>query len=365
MLVTPVTVKQPSGAYPVTGQTTLRWAMAEAVKLSDVAAAAGVHPGTASKALNPETRHLVSERTGRRVLESAQRLGYTANPVARGLRTRKSFIVGVIVPDLTNPLFPPMARGIEEVLAAKGYTALLANTDSDNDRERDIFATMQARQVDGFIFATAHREQQMLTEASAGGVPLVLINRQVDDPSIPFVRSDDAAGIRTAVRHLAELGHRRIAYLAGPLDTSTGWIRRQAFEHAIAEFSLTHPPELFRIAASYSVEAGRTSAGELLAANSPFTGLVAGNDLIALGAITALTEAGLRCPADVSIVGYNDLAFMDRINPPLTTISIPKHELGVHAARLLLERLRTPATPLHSIVLPVKLVVRGSTGPRP
>jgi LacI family transcriptional regulator len=338
--------------------------MADAVKLSDVAAAAGVHPGTASKALNPATRHLVSESTGRRVLESAKRLGYTANPVARGLRTRKSFIVGVIVPDLTNPLFPPMARGIEEVLTTEGYTALLANTDADDARERAIFATMQARQVDGFIFATAHREQSMLSEASANGVPLVLVNRQVDDPGIPFVRSDDAAGIRIAVRHLAELGHRRIAYLAGPLDTSTGWIRRQAFEHAMAEFSLTHPPELFRIATSYSVDAGRTSARDLLSANAPFTGLVAGNDLIALGAIIALGEAGLRCPEDVSIVGYNDIAFMDRITPPLTTICIPKHDLGVHAARLLLERLRSPDAPLHSVVLPVKLVVRGSTGPR-
>jgi LacI family transcriptional regulator len=338
--------------------------MSEAVKLSDVAAAAGVHPGTASKALNPATRHLVSETTGRRVLESAKRLGYTANPVARGLRTRKSFIVGVVVPDLTNPLFPPMARGIEEVLLAEGYTALLANTDGDDERERDIFATMQARQVDGFIFATAHRDHSMLSEANERGVPLVLVNRQVDDTRVPSVRSDDRAGMRAAVRHLAELGHRRIAYLAGPQDTSTGWIRRQAFDLAMAEFALTNSPELFRIAASYSQDAGRAAARELIRTNAEFTALLAGNDLIALGAIRALAEVGRRCPDDVSVVGYNDLAFMDMISPPLTTISIPKHDLGVAAARLLLDRLRRPEDLPHSVVLPVELVVRASTGPR-
>ncbi len=337
--------------------------MADDVKLSDVAADAGVHPGTASKALNPQTRHLVSERTGQRVLESAKRLGYTVNPVARGLRTRKSFIVGVIVPDLTNPLFPPMARGIEETLHEEGYTALLANTDSDVDREHDVFVTMQARQVDGYIFATAHREHPLVSDASARGVPVVLINRLVDDHEIPSVVGDDAAGMHAAVRHLVELGHQRIAYLAGPQDTSTGWIRWREFQQALTEHSLTPQPELTRVAAGYAEHAGRVCARELLDAKIPFTALIAGNDLIALGAISALADAGLRCPDDISVVGYNDLAFMDKINPPLTTIRIPKHDLGVQAARLLLDRLKNPADTPHSVVLPVKLVVRGSTAP--
>src|SRR5207248_3640598 len=246
------------------------------------------------------------------------------------------------------------------VLHTEGYTSLLANTDSDAEREREIFLTMRARQVDGFIFATAHREQPMLSEASAGGVPLVLINRFVDDQDVPSVVPDDAAGMRMAVRHLADLGHRRIAFVAGPLDTSTGWIRRQAFQQAMADLRLKHPPRLYRMAAAYSLAAGRAAAQDLIAAGEPFTALVAGNDLIALGAISALDEAGKRCPEDVSVVGYNDVAFMDRITPPLTTVSIPKHDLGIHAARLLLERLRNPEASPHSVVLPVKLVVRAS-----
>jgi LacI family transcriptional regulator len=194
-------------------------------------------------------------------------------------------------------------------------------------------------------------------------VPLVLINRLVDDHEIPSVCSDDAVGVRAAVRHLAALGHRRIAYLAGPQDTSTGWIRRHAFQQSLADFSLTYQAELVRVAGGYTEAAGRACAAELLRAGASFTALMAGNDLIALGAIGALADAGLRCPEDVSVVGYNDLAFMDKIDPPLTTIRIPKYDLGVQAARLLLDRLRTPDDPPHSIVLPVKLVERRSTGP--
>ena len=141
-----------------------------AVTLRDVARAAGVHPATASRALNPETRLLVSDGTARRISDAAARLGYRPNPVARSLRTRRSHIIGVLIPDLNNPLFPPMVRGLEDRLAADGYVALIGNTDGRPDRERQVFEQMRARHVDGFAVATARLDSPLLAEAAADGL---------------------------------------------------------------------------------------------------------------------------------------------------------------------------------------------------
>ncbi len=194
-------------------------------KLKDVAEAAGVHPGTASRALNVETRALVNRETAERVLDAAERLGYRPNPIARGLKTSRSATVGVLIPDLTNPLFPPIVRGIQDRLEEAGYTPLIANTDNDPDRERADFEAMRARQVDGFITATVHRDAELLSELIAGGPPVVLVNRRSDEPGLASVVGDDIAGIRLAVEHLIGLGHRRIAHLAGPQDLSTGHLQ--------------------------------------------------------------------------------------------------------------------------------------------
>src|SRR5450755_3995375 len=182
--------------------------------LRDVAAAAGVHPATASRALNPETRILVSEQTARRVTEAAEHLGYRPNPVARSLRTRRSHTVGVLIPDLNNPLFPPIVRGLEDRLAEAGYVALIGNTDGDDERERVVFEQMRARHVDGFVLATAHLHSPLLLAAAKADLPIVLMNRMAADQSFSSVSVDNERGIRMAVSHLVELGHRRIAHIA-------------------------------------------------------------------------------------------------------------------------------------------------------
>src|SRR4051812_19371241 len=162
------------------------------VTLRDVARVAGVHPGTASRALNEETRSLVNEETAGRVLKAAEQLGYSPNPIARGLKTNRSYTIGVLIPDLTNPLSPPILRGIEDRLGEDGYTALMANTDNDAEREQIDWQTMQARQVDGIITATARRDHKLLDEMVESGVPLVLVNRRTQDVPIPSATPDDA-----------------------------------------------------------------------------------------------------------------------------------------------------------------------------
>jgi LacI family transcriptional regulator len=333
-----------------------------AVTLRDVAAMAGVHPATASRALNAATRGLVNGDTADRVLAAAQELGYRPNPIARGLKTDRSYTVGVVVPDLRNPIFPPLARGIEDRLEPNGYTSLLANTDNDPERERLSFDALRARKVDGFITATARREHPLLHELAASGIPLVLVNRATDSDDLPSAVADDKDGIRQAVEHLAELGHRRIAHLA-VRSISTGERRYQGFLAAMQARGLDVDPALVAPAAMYSEAEGARGTRQLLERGGAFTAIVAGNDLMALGAIDAMREAGLQCPRDVSVVGVNDMAWSDRFSPALTTVRMPHYELGVKAADLLLERLAAPEAPPRHIMMPAELVVRASTAP--
>jgi LacI family transcriptional regulator len=332
------------------------------VTVREVARLAGVHPATVSRALNDATRDLVAPETARRVDEAVQRLGYRPNPLARGLRTRRSLSVGVVVPDLTNPLFPPIVRGIEDALDGAGYTALIVNTDGGVDREQRGIASILDRQADGLILAAATLTDAIVAELTDRQVPLVLVNRRVDDERVDAVTADDRLGIRLAVDHLHDLGHRHVGHVAGPSATSTGYTRLSAFRTATRRRGLVSHVVT---AAAFTSAAGATAAATLLRHHPDLTAIVAGNDLIALGCLDALRERGLRCPEDVSVVGFNDMPFVDRIHPPLTTIHVPHYALGEHAAMLLLSRMRDGGRPARQVVVEVTLVVRGSTSAAP
>jgi LacI family transcriptional regulator, galactose operon repressor len=331
--------------------------------LRDVARLAAVHPGTVSRALNPDTRRLVNEETARRVLEAAEQLGYRPNPIARGLKTNRSYTVGVLVPDLTNPLFPPIVRGIQDRLEQAGYTPLIANTDNDRERERNDFDAMRARQVDGVITATAQLDHGVLDELAAGGLPLVLVNRRIDDGPLPSVTADDHEGVRLAVLHLSALGHRRIAHLGGPQELSTGRHRYEGFVAAMAEAGHAVDPALVHFGRMFTEPEGERLCRELLDSGADATAIVAGNDLMALGCYDVFAARGIDCPRELSVVGFNDMPFSERFNPPLTTIGIPHYEIGAAAADLLLERLQQPEAPARQLVLPARLVERQSTAP--
>ena len=333
------------------------------VTLRDVAARAGVHPATASRALNPETRLLVREDTARRVLEAAEVLGYHPNPVARSLRTRRSNTVGVLIPDLTNPLFPPIVRALEDRLAAAGYVALIGNTDGDDDREQMVFELMRARHVDGMVLATAHLSDPLLADAARAGLPVVLMNRMAQDHSLDSVSVDNERGMRMAVAHLAGEGHKRIAHIAGPQEVSTGLSRYRGFMSAMEAHGLEADPDLIITAKAFSIEEGLRCTRALLERRSGCTAVATGNDMLAIGCLAALEEAGLNCPADLSVVGFNDMPFIDRLRPPLTTIRFPHYQLGTEAAQLLLERIGGQGGPVRVIYLAPELVVRGSTAP--
>lgn len=331
------------------------------VTLQEVAERAGVHAGTASRALNEATRKMVKAETVDRVHDAARQLGYTPNYLARSFKTRRTMAVGVVIPDITNPVFPPMVRGIEDRLAADGYMTLLANTDNDEDREQLILDRLLTRQVDGLVLATARRQDPLLIDLARRGIAVVLINRVVDGDSVPSVSVDDAAGIGLVVDHLVALGHRRIAHVAGPQTLSTGSGRYAGFTTSMKSHRLNPDRHLISFAGSFSMEEGLRCGREVLGRKNPPSAIVTANDMLALGCCRAVEEAGLRCPQDVSVVGFNDMPFIDRLNPPLTSVHIPHYEIGARAAVLMVERIETPDTPTASVVLDPELVVRGST----
>jgi LacI family transcriptional regulator len=311
--------------------------------------------------LNPDRRHLISEETAKRVERAAIDLGYEANQIARGLRTRQSFTVGVLIPDLMNPLFPPMVRGIEDYLNPFGYTALLTYTDSDPERERRGLDALAARQVDGFLIAPSTGGVKRVGQMIKDGVPLVLLNRSIPRVGGFAVTPDDRRGAMAAVEHLVSLGHRAIAHVGGPQSMSPGQERYRGFLEALKEHGIAESDGLTVFADSFIGGAGIEPTRELLERDIPFTAVFAGNDLLALDVIDVLKEADRDCPKDVSVIGFNDMPFADRFSPPLTTIRFSHYEMGHSAAELLLGQMNDDSAKPRTVVLATELIERQST----
>lgn len=330
------------------------------VTLKDVAEAVGVHPSTVSRALDPRTQHLINPKVVQRIAEASQKLRYKPNAAAYSLRTNRSRTIGVIVPDIANPIFPPMIRGIEKTLLEKGYYAILGNTDGDMARERELVQAFISRGIDGLVLASVNREDDAVREAISSGTPVVTVNRRIDDPRVSSVVHMEDEGISRALTHLVSLGHRRIAFVAGPQAASTGAERLTAFRRHGESLGIAQEPGLTVIASAYAEAEGEHCIEELIARGTSFTAVMCSNDRLAVGVIAALGRRNIRCPEDISVTGYNDMPMVDRIQPPLTTVQIRQYEMGAEAGALLLSMIDGNADPRH-LLLPVHLVIRGST----
>jgi LacI family transcriptional regulator len=328
------------------------------VTLRDVAAAAGVHVSTASRTLNPATRHLVADPVAARVEQAAQKLDYRPDLVAASLRTGRSRLIGVLVPDIADPVFSPILSGIADALLADGYSTVIADVGSNQEREVELVDGLMARRVDGLVLATVSRSDPVVDHCIDRELPVVLVNRSESDPRLSAIVSDDDAGMRLAVEHLADLGHRHIGHVAGPQHVSTGFLRRRGFEAAAAARGIDAAIE---VANAYSRAEGARIGGALLDSSRDLTAIVAANDLLALGVYDALRERGLACPQDVSVVGHNDMPLVDMVSPPLTTVRISHREMGEQAARMLLEEISGSHAPQRTVTLAPQLVLRAST----
>jgi LacI family transcriptional regulator len=331
------------------------------VTMKQVAERAGVHVSTVSRALNPETRSMVVPESVARVMKAAEELGYRLDPVAASLRTGRSKLIGILVPDIATSVFTPILTGAMERLSEHGYSVIVAYVGSDTDRQFDLAHGLIARRVDGLILATASRDDPLVSFCIERGVPSVLVNRAEKVTRLSGVVSDDLLGAQLAVDHLVELGHSKIGHLGGPREHSTGYLRHRGFIHALAAHGLDASSAPCEFADTYTREQGAATARRLLSARPDITAIVAANDLLALGAYDVVREDGLNCPRDLSIVGHNDMPLVDMVEPPLTTIRISHKEMGRQAADLLQQAIETLDQPARNVVLPPKLIVRGST----
>jgi LacI family transcriptional regulator len=327
--------------------------------LKDVAAAAGVHISTASRALDDRTAARVNAETVERVRRAADQLGYRVNGMARALRRRRTLIVGMVIPDIASPVFPAVVRGAQDVLSEFGFSLLLSSEDGDPAKARAQISAMLESRADGLLLGTARREDPLVDEFATAGTPIVLVNRKMDRGGMPAVVADDYYGIQAAVEHLSQLGHREIGYVGGPCAVSTAAQRLAGFQAAVRKFGLTADGVIET--AAFGEDAGLQAGEELLAGHPATTAIVAANDLLAIGIIDAAAQRGLSCPRDLSVVGFNDIRYARRLQPPLTTIRIPHYDVGRRAAELLLALVEDPGRRPETVTLAGELVVRGST----
>jgi LacI family transcriptional regulator len=324
-----------------------------------------VHYSTVSRALDPETAAQVSAATRKRVQALAKRMGYQKDMVASGLKRGRTHTVAVVVADLGNPFIAPVLRGIANRLEAAGLMSLVGETQDDPTRLQRIIEHLLSRRVDAIILTAAHLgDRPLLRRLKRQGVPVVLALRNVPGIRLPACTNDEILGGTLAARHLLGLGHRRLVQLRGPLDIYSILERADGFSKAVAAAGAVEIGVPQGTAASPTAEEGSRLMHRVLDSKRPLpTAVFAHNDLMAIGALTALKERGLRCPGDISLVGYHDLPQVDRISPPLTTVRQPQEELGRTAAEMTIGLLNGERAPQWHRLAPT-LIVRKSTAPR-
>ncbi len=337
------------------------------VTAADVARAAHVHPSTVSRSLDPAKSHTVKPETRDRVVEAAGAMGYHPDLTASSLRRRQSKTIGVLISSFGNPIYGELLHGISNELEELGYDVLIAEVPDDarGTRMASAIRMLRSRRIDGLICAAARgSDADLLRDVSDGGLPVVLSLRWLASAGLPRVVNDDALGGALAAQHLLDLGHRAIVEIAGPLDISTFAERARGFAEVI-DAAESHVSRSFVTAASPTVEDGFQLMSELLASGHPFesTALFAHNDLLAIGAMDALAEAGIDCPRRISVVGYNDNPLTGHLKPALTTIRLQIDRIGREAARLVVRLIRDDDGGDREIAIAPDLVVRESSAP--
>jgi LacI family transcriptional regulator len=333
--------------------------------IRDVARRAGVSPSTVSRFLTGITP--VSAAKRERVGRAIRRLGFRPNALARGLKQRRSYSIGLLIPDITNPYFAEAAKGVEEAAQQGGFAVLLCDSENDPARESRYLELLRERQVDGLIYVTAGDGASL--RRLWRGRPLVVMDREVPGLATDSVTTDNERGAYEITRILLQHGHRRVAFLAGPQRLAPARLRLRGYRRALRELKIPAEAGLIR-QGDFTVEGGRAAMEALLRHSPRPTAVVASNDVMALGAVQTIEEAGLRVPAHISVVGFDDIPVAALVRPPLTTVAQPVRQMGEVAVQLLLAGLtdgrqdggRGVRRDRRQIVLEPRVVVRGSVG---
>jgi LacI family transcriptional regulator len=329
--------------------------------MKDVAQRARVSVSTVSHVLNGTRK--VSEGTRGDVLAAVEELSYRPNLLAKGLKTRRTYTIGLLISDIQNSFFTSVVRGVEDEALSRGYHLFLCNTDEDPGREDEYIKELAKKRVDGLMVAPSARRESHVRRLRGEGMPFVFVDRDVEGVDADVVSVDNRAGMRLIAEHLVGLGHRRIAMISGPLNKASGYERHLGLRDALADLGVELEDSLVRFG-DFRTSSGREGARELLGFPSPPTALVTANNQMTLGALLTINEMGLGVPGDVSVVGFDDPEWAPLTGPPLTTLAQPTYEMGVRAAEMLLDRIETgPGEESRKVLLEPWLVVRESTAP--
>jgi DNA-binding LacI/PurR family transcriptional regulator len=327
--------------------------------IRDVAEAADVSTATVSRVL--AGADLVTDELKERVFEATRRLRYTPNRVARNLRRRTTRMIGVVVPDIENPFFTSIIGGVEEVLQAANYILLLANYNESPAKEYELLRTLGAEGAAGIIFTPSNAPNADYQDLVREPAPMVAISRYPEGLNVDMVAVANSAGARAATDHLIRLGHKTIGFINGPIGISTARERQAGYLEAFAAAGLEPQRDLI-VHGEFRQDGGHHAMQALLSLDRPPTAVFTASNLMTLGALQAIHERGLRIPKQIAVVGYDDLPWATSLQPPLTAVAQPARDVGVTAARLLLDRLAEPERPTRRIILDTHLVIRASCG---
>ncbi|HKU19550.1 MAG TPA: LacI family DNA-binding transcriptional regulator [Terriglobales bacterium] len=328
------------------------------VTMRQIAARAHVSVGTVSHVINNTAG--VREPVRRRVLEAIERLGYQPSLLARGLRRNQTTIIGVIIPDISNPFFPLVVRGVEDIAYQNSYRLMLCNADNDAQKEQVYFNELRAYRMAGLIVIPSANSRLVAAADTAGELPVICLDRCPEGWKGDSITVDNAEGAYQATRYLLELGHRRIAAITGQLHVTSAVERLKGFKRAVREFGINLAPEYIQ-EGRFDRLSGYEKSLMLLQFSPRPTAIFAANDLVALGVLAAMRELGLRCPEEVSLTGFDDLEMASFTNPALTTVAQPAYQMGARAAALLFERLGGENLPAQHIIMKTALKARDST----
>lgn len=325
--------------------------------IHDVAALAGVSSATVSRVLNGAD---VSQELAARVREAVARLDYRPNSVARSLRRRRSAVWGLVISDIENPFFTAMVRGVEDVAQASGFSVVLCNSDESVEKEARYVDVIVDERMAGAIVSPASEQDSDLGALAERGIPVVTIDRKLERQTVDAVLVDNCLGAELATRHLVTEGWARVACISGPRRTTTGAERLQGYRRALERAGVRAAPELV-VEANFKQDGGYEATRSLLRQPSPPDALFVANNLMSLGALEALREAGLAPATDLGVAVFDDMPWATLIQPRLTAVAQPTYEMGKEAARLLCARIQGDGGAPRQVVLAPSLRLRESS----
>lgn len=330
------------------------------VTRKDVALRAGVSVAVVSYVVNDGPRP-VSPETRAKVVEAIEELGYYPNELARSLSRKTTATVGLITPNLTNPVYAEIAESLESICSTEGYLVLLGATGRDLDREKKLARILRSKQVDGVVMIPSGAVKAALQPLRQAHIPTVVLEH--DLPDTHCIAIDDLRGGRLATKYLLELGHRRVGLIKRVPSSALSYLRAIGYRQVLEEADIPFEPELV-VESKAGLAGGYESMRQLLALAKPPTAVFTHNDVLAAGAMRAIADAGLTVPEDISVVGYDDTASSSYLNPALTTIKFPVAEMGRQAGQIILQLAQDEASvPTQTLLLPIELVIRASTAP--